>query len=426
MSIETSLSKARELDQQDLLRTFRELFVINEPSMIYLDGNSLGRLPRKTVDYTENAIREQWGTRLIRSWNEGWYLQSVRLGKKIAQIIGAHPEEVIVSDSTSVNLYKLAYGALRIMEGKKEIISDDMNFPTDLYVLQGLIKQFGNIHTLRLLKSPDGIYSDMTELVRIIKKQTALVTLSHVTFKSAFQYDLERVTELAHLQGAMVLWDLSHSVGVVPISLRKANVDLAIGSTYKFLNGGPGCPAFLYIRKDLQERMENPIQGWFGDRDPFEFKLHYRPAEGIRRFLTGTPPVISVSGLEPAIDMILDAGIGSIRKKSLEQGSYLISLAKEWLFPHGFRLGSPEVGEKRGSHVTLKHAEGYRISKALIDPSVGEQVVLPDFREPNNIRFGITPLYTTYEEIHTAMQKVKFIMENTLYKKYPRRREMVT
>jgi kynureninase len=426
MSIETSLSKARELDQQDLLRTFRELFVINEPSMIYLDGNSLGRLPRKTVDYTENAIREQWGTRLIRSWNEGWYLQSVRLGKKIAQIIGAHPEEVIVSDSTSVNLYKLAYGALRIMEGKKEIISDDMNFPTDLYVLQGLIKQFGNIHTLRLLKSPDGIYSDMTELVRMIKKQTALVTLSHVTFKSAFQYDLERVTELAHLQGAMVLWDLSHSVGVVPISLRKANVDLAIGSTYKFLNGGPGCPAFLYIRKDLQERMENPIQGWFGDRDPFEFKLHYRPAEGIRRFLTGTPPVISVSGLEPAIDMILDAGIGSIRKKSLEQGSYLISLAKEWLFPHGFRLGSPEVGEKRGSHVTLKHAEGYRISKALIDPSVGEQVVLPDFREPNNIRFGITPLYTTYEEIHTAMQKVKFIMENTLYKKYPRRREMVT
>jgi len=426
MSNEYSLSRARELDQQDLLRNFRELFVINEPSMIYLDGNSLGRLPRKTVDYMMDAIGEQWGTRLIRSWNEGWYLQSARLGKKIAQIIGARPDEVIISDSTSVNLYKLAYGALRIMEGKREIISDDMNFPTDLYVLQGLIRQFGNIHTLRLLKSPDGIYSDMTELVRMIKKQTALVTLSHVTFKSAFQYDLERVTELAHLQGAMVLWDLSHSVGVVPISLRKANVDLAIGSTYKFMNGGPGCPAFLYIRKDLQDRMENPIQGWFGDREPFEFKLHYRPAEGIRRFLTGTPPVISVSGLEPAIDMILDAGIGAIRKKSLEQGSYLISLAKEWLFQHGFRLGSPEVGEKRGSHVTLKHAEGYRISKALVDPAVGEQVVLPDFREPNNIRFGITPLCTTFEEIHNAMRKVKFIMENALYKKYPRRRELVT
>ena len=426
MSDEFSLSKARELDQQDLLKNFRELFMIRDPSLIYMDGNSLGRLPLKTVEYMENAIREQWGDRLIRSWNEGWYQQSLRLGKKIAQIIGARSDEVIVSDSTSVNLYKLAYGALKIMQGKREIISDDMNFPTDLYVLQGLIRQFGDVHTLRLLKSPDGIFSDMTELVRMIKKQTALVTLSHVTFKSAFQYDLERVTELAHMQGAMVLWDLSHSVGVVPISLRKANVDLAIGSTYKFLNGGPGCPAFLYIRKDLQDRMENPIQGWFGDQDPFEFKLHYRPAAGIRRFLAGTPPVVSVSGLEPAIDMILDAGIGAIRKKSIDQGSYLISLAKEWLFPSGFRLGSPEVAEKRGSHVTLKHAEGYRISRALIDPAVGEQVVLPDFREPNNIRFGITPLYTTYEEIHRAMLKVKYIMENNLYKKYPRRREMVT
>lgn len=426
MSDEFSLSKARELDQQDLLKNFRKLFVINDPSMIYLDGNSLGRLPVKTMNYMENAIRDQWGERLIRSWNEGWYQQSARLGKKIAQIIGARPDEVIVSDSTSVNLYKLAYGALKIMQGKREIISDDMNFPTDLYVLQGLIRQFGDVHTLRLLKSPDGIFSDMTELVRMIKKQTALVTLSHVTFKSAFQYDLERVTELAHLQGAMVLWDLSHSVGVVPISLRKANVDLAIGSTYKFMNGGPGCPAFLYIRKDLQDRMENPIQGWFGDHDPFEFKLHYRPATGIRKFLTGTPPVISVSGLEPSIDMILDAGIRAIRKKSVDQGTYLISLAREWLFPLGFRLGSPEVAEKRGSHVTLKHAEGYRISKALIDPAVGEQAVLPDFREPNNLRFGITPLYTTYEEIHRAMMKVKLIMENNLYKKYPRRRDLVT
>jgi len=409
-----------------MLRAYRELFLIPDPGVIYMDGNSLGRLPLKTIRYVDHAVREQWGDRLIRSWNEGWYMQSVRIGKKIAQIIGARPDEVILSDSTSVNLYKLAYGALRIMEGRNVIVSDDMNFPTDLYILQGLIKQFGNIHTLRLLKSPDGIFSDMTELVRMIKRQTALVTLSHVTFKSAFQYDLERVTELAHMQGAMVLWDLSHSVGAVPIGLRKANVDLAIGSTYKFLNGGPGSPAFLYIRKDLQEQMENPIQGWFGDKDPFEFNLHYRPADGIRKFLTGTPPVISVSGLEPAIDMILDAGIGAIRKKSLAQGAFLISLAKQWLFPHGFRLGSPEVEEKRGSHVTLKHAEAYRICQALIDPAVGNGVVLPDFREPNNIRFGITPLYTTYEEIFGAMQQLRGIMEENLYKKYPKRRELVT
>jgi kynureninase len=186
---------------------------------------------------------------------------------------------------------------------------------------------------------------------------------------------------------------------------------MAVGCTYKYLNGGPGAPAFLYVRKDLQEQLDNPIQGWFGEKNPFEFKLNFRESEGIRKFLTGTPPVISVSGLEPALDMVLDAGIGAIRQKSVAQSDYLISLAREWLIGKGFRLGSPEFAEKRGSHVSLKHAEAYRICKALIDPGVGERVVIPDFREPNNIRLGITPLYTSYEEIHTAMEQVKYILD---------------
>jgi kynureninase len=419
-------SYARSLDADDPLKRFRDLFVITDPSLIYLDGNSLGRLPVKTVDYMELAIKDQWGDRLIRSWNEGWYQQSFRLGKKIAQIIGAHPDEVIVSDSTSINLYKLLYGALKLMKGKREIISDDMNFPSDLYVMQGLVKQFENRHTLRLLKSPDSISSDMTELVRMINKQTAVVSLSHVAFKSSYMYDMERVTELAHLHDALVLWDLSHSVGAVPVSLKSANADMAIGCTYKYLNGGPGAPAFLYVRKDLQEKLDNPIQGWFGEKNPFEFKLNFRESEGIRKFLTGTPPVISVSGLEPALDMVLDAGIGAIRQKSVAQSEYLISLAREWLIGKGFRLGSPEFAEKRGSHVSLKHAEAYRICRALIDPAVGDQAVIPDFREPNNIRLGITPLYTSYEEIHTAMEQVKYILEHKIYEKYPKRRDKVT
>ncbi|MCK5135820.1 MAG: kynureninase [Bacteroidales bacterium] len=426
MSEKFSLSHAKELDINDPLREYRDRFIINDHQLVYLDGNSLGRLPLQTIKTIDTTVQEQWGDRLIRSWNEAWYLQSSRLGKRIAQIIGAHPDEVIVSDSTSVNLYKLVYAVLKIMDGRLEIISDDMNFPSDLYILQGLIKQFGEVHTLRLLKSADGISSDMTELLRMINRKTALVTLSHVAFKSAYMYDIDKVTELAHMHGSLVLWDLSHSVGAVPISLKRANVDLAIGCTYKYLNGGPGSPAFLYVRKDLQEKLENPIQGWFGDQHPFEFKLHYRTADGIRKFLTGTPPVVSVSTLEPSLDLVIEAGIGAIRQKSVQQSEYLISLAREWLFSQGFRLGSPEYAEKRGSHVSLKHAEAYRICKALIDPEVGNRIVIPDFREPNNIRLGLSPLYTTYEEIYSAVDQLRYIMENKIYEKYPRTRDAVT
>ena len=426
MSDHLAFSYATELDASDPLHDFRDRFIIKDPSMIYLDGNSLGRLPQDTTGHLDRTVQEQWGERLVKSWNEGWYLQSSRLGKKIAQIIGAHPDEVIVSDSTSVNLYKLAYGALKLKAERSDIISDDMNFPSDLYILQGLIRQFGNRHTLRLIKSADGISSDMTDLLRLINRQTALVSLSHVTFKSSYMYDMAKVTELAHMHGSLVLWDLSHSVGAVPVSLKSANVDMAIGCTYKYLNGGPGSPAFLYVRKDLQESLENPIWGWFGEKNPFEFKLKYRTSTGIRKFLTGTPPVISVSALEPSIDLILEAGVEVLRRKSISQTAYLISLASSWLFEQGFRLGSPEFSDRRGSHVSLKHAEGYRICQALIDPAVGNRAVIPDFREPNNIRMGIAPLYTSYEEIYSAMYQLRNIMENRIYERYAKTRNKVT
>jgi len=421
-----TLEHARELDLSDPLARFRQEFVVRDPKLIYLDGNSLGRLPVKAAEAIERTVREQWGGQLIRGWNQGWYTQSARLGAMIAGIIGAQPDEVIVSDSTSVVLYKLAYGALRFMEGRTEIISDDLNFPSDLYILQGLIRQLGGQHELKLVKSPDGISADMSSLARMISRRTALVTLSHVTYKSAYLYDMKQVTDLAHEHGALILWDLSHSAGVVPVQLEQSGADLAVGCTYKYLNGGPGSPAFLYVRRALQERLDNPIQGWFGEQNPFEFQVQFRISEGIRKFLTGTPPVVSAAGLSPALSMILDAGVGPVREKSMAQTGYASSLAQQWLYEEGMRTGSPERPEQRGSHITLKHPEAYRISKALGDPAAGDFVVIPDFREPDNLRFGFSPLYTSYQEIYHAMRKVKDILTGKLYLNYPLSRDPVT
>lgn len=421
-----TIEYARELDRKDPLSSFRQAFVREDPALIYLDGNSLGRLPKKTVDHLGDTIGEQWGRKLIGSWNDHWYDLSTRLGKKIAGILGASPDEVIVSDSTSINLYKLAFGALRAREGRSGIISDELNFPTDLYILQGLIKQLGGVHKLRLLKSRDGISPELAELERMIHSGTALLCLSHVAFKSSYMYDMERVTSLAHEHGVLVLWDLSHSAGVVPVDLNGAGVDLAVGCTYKYLNGGPGSPAFLYVRKELQEQLENPVQGWFGEQNPFDFSLQYQASEGIRKFLTGTPPVLSLSALEPALDMVLEAGIGPIRRKSENQSEYLLTHARHWLLPKEVQIGSPELIDRRGSHISLIHHEGYRICKALSDPELGEGPVIPDFREPDNIRLGISPLYTSFEDIFRAMTQLREIISKKLYESYSQTRDQVT
>jgi kynureninase len=426
MAEPNSIEYARELDRKDPLRSFRQEFVMEDPGLVYLDGNSLGRLPKKSVQHLERTIGEQWGRKLISSWNEHWYDLPVRLGKMIARIIGARPEEVIIGDSTSVNLYKLAFAALKLREGRKEIVSDEMNFPTDLYILQGLIRQSGGNHKLRLLKSPDGISMEMSELQKMIQANTALISLSQVAYRSSYLYDMKQVNDLAHEHDALVLWDLSHSAGVVPVDLNGTGADMAVGCTYKYLNGGPGSPAFLYVRRELQEQLENPIQGWFGEQDPFEFSLQYRKSEGIRKFLTGTPPVISLSGLEPALEMILKAGTGAIRQKSESQGEYLLTLARQWLLPEGAGIGSPELIERRGSHISLKHKEAYRICKALTDPGLGDGPVIPDFREPDNIRLGISPLYTSYEDILRAMMQLREILSGKLYENYSRIRDQVT
>jgi kynureninase len=422
----TKISLAQELDRADELRHFRDEFVIPDPVLVYLDGNSLGRLPKRTGRILAEAVEIGWGERLIRSWNDGWFNAPSRIGSKIAGLIGARPDEVILGDSTSVNLFKLAVAALRYKSGRLNIVSDVLNFPSDLYILQGITDLFGGRHRLELIPSTDGLTVSSEVVKKTVDDQTALATFSHVAFKSAFLYDAQAVTEMAHEAGALVLWDLSHSVGSVPVELNRWDADLAVGCTYKYLNGGPGSPAFLYVRRDLQGTLLPAIWGWFGSQAPFEFNLDFSPSREINRFNVGTPPVLSMLAVEPAVDLLLEAGIKRLREKSIRQCEYLIYLAEQWLFPLGFELGSPRESSQRGSHVSLKHSEGYRISRALVESDPPAVRVIPDFREPDIIRFGIAPIYTTFTEIHRGISRLRQIVEDKIYLDFNENRLGVT
>ncbi len=422
MNITPDRSFTNQMDAQDELAGFRREFVIDDPNLIYLDGNSLGRLPRRTKALLQDYVDNQWGQRLIRGWNEGWLELAQRIGGKIARLVGAQADEVVVAESTSSNLFKLAVAALKTQPGRRKIVTDDLNFPSDLYIFQGIVDLLDAGHRLEVVPSPDGIHGPVDALAAAIDDDTALVSLSHTVFKSAYTYDMAAVTALAHQAGALALWDLSHSAGAVPVNLNGANADLAVGCTYKYLNGGPGAPAFLYVRRDLQDSLRNPTAGWFGQQAPFDFGLDYQPAAGLRRMLTGTPPVLSLAAIEPGVDLLLEAGMDLVRAKSVQQTEYLITLHENLLQPLGFQLNSPRDAARRGSHVSLGHPDGWRINRALIE----QMQVLPDFRAPDNIRLGITPLYTSFNEIHQAMQRLHTVVAERLYQRYPAERPAVT
>ena len=442
MEFSTDPTLARHLDADDELAPYREKFVIQDPNTIYLDGNSLGRLPVETVPLMQKIIEHQWGERLIRGWNEGWVDAPQKLGDKIAQLIGAQPGEVLVTDSTSANLFKLAVAALRARPERSKIVSDELNFPSDLYIFQGIIDFLGHKHRLALIPSHDGVHIRPQDITANLDSDTALVSLTHVAFKSAFMYDMQTVTEQAHQAGALTLWDLSHSVGAVPLKLNAWGVDLAVGCTYKYLNGGPGAPAFLYVRRELQDQIMQPIWGWFAAQNPFDFDLSFSPAEDISRFRVGTAPMLSTLAIEPALEIFTEIGMERLRKKSVQQTEYLLHLARKWLLPLGFRLGSPEEPDQRGSHISLRHPEAYRINRAMIElPQMPEGFwenvselqgpapeirVIPDFRAPDNIRLGIAPLYTSFTDIHRAMDHIRLIVAEKIYLQYSDKRLQVT
>ncbi len=406
------LEEARALDAADPLASFRDRFVISDPDLIYLDGNSLGRMPKKTAEVLDRLKRD-WGDRLVRGWGEGWYDLPRRLGAKIAKLIGAGEDEVIVCDSTSVNLYKLAQAVSEApSSGRLWVLTDDTNFPSDLYVLHGV---FGRRAT-GLRSGLDG-YVEREAFARAMDRlhgRGLLLALSHTAFKSGYVYPMAELSEEARKRGILSLWDLSHSVGAVPIGLTQAGVDLAVGCTYKYLCGGPGSPAFLYVRRDLQEKLGNPIRGWFGQRDPFQFSPEYHPAPGISRFLAGTPPILSMAAAEPGIDLVLEAGIDEIRRKLVAQTEFLIRLFDKYLAPLGFKLNSPRDSSIRGAHVSASHPLALQIDQALIH----EANVVPDFRAPDNLRLGVAPLYTRFADLLEAVMRIERVVREGLPEKY--------
>ncbi|MBI9042209.1 kynureninase [Lutibacter sp.] len=422
----TFFEKAAALDKNDELAHFKNHFE-NDPEMIYLDGNSLGKLPLKTIETSANIVKNQWGKRLIRSWNENWMNLSSDIAKKIAQIVGAQPDEIFVGDTTSINLYKLLFASLSLQKEKTDIITDDLNFPSDLYIIQGLIEQQFKNHSLKILKSEQEVFMDTQKINAAINTNTALVTLSLVSYKSSFLYDMEAINKIVHKNKSLIIWDISHAAGATTIQLNKTNADMAVGCTYKYLNGGPGSPAFLYVRKDLQEKLNNPIWSWFAHQNPFDFNTNFVPDTGIQKFAISTPSILSLGAIVPGLDLLLEAGIENIQTKSNQQSAFLIALIQHYLVPLGFELVSPLNEKQRGSHISIKHPESYRINLAMINPvNKNEKLVIPDFRPPNFIRIGITPLYTSYLDLYEAVVRISEITKTKEYETFSTKRLKVT
>ncbi len=386
------------LDRQDPLAPFREEFE-SPPGVIYLDGNSLGALPKATPDRLAQVIRSEWGEGLIRSWNQaGWIDAPRRVGDKIARLIGAQAGEVIAADSTSINLFKLLAGALRAQPGRHFVLTETANFPTDLYVADGLIALLGGAHALRRV--------ERGKIPGALDPSVAVLMLTHVDYTSGFVHDMASLTAAAHRAGALALWDLSHSAGALPVDLNAAEVDLAVGCGYKYLNGGPGAPAYLFVARRLQEAIPPVLTGWMGHAAPFAFAAGYRPAPGVVRQLAGTPSILAMAGLEAGVDLWLRVDLEKVRRKSLALGELFIQLLEETRGDDRLELASPRDPAVRGSHVSVRHPEGYRIIRALIDRGV-----IGDFRTPDVMRFGFAPLYTRHVDVWDAVSQLRDVLD---------------
>lgn len=409
---------AEQQDADDELAEFRNRFYRPDAELIYLGGNSLGMLPNSTRERMHRLVDDEWGRELVRGWQH-WAELPLEVGDRIGGLVGAAPGQVIVCDSISVNLYKLAVAALEVRPGRKVLVTDTGNFPSDRYVLQGVAERRKG--QLRLVPT-DPIHGVNPDRVRTyLADDVALVTFCHVDYRSAAINDIVALTEQAHSAGALVLWELAHSVGSIPVELDAAGVDFAVGCTYKYLNGGPGAPGFLYVRRDLQEQLANPIQGWLGAAEPFDMEAPYVAGAGIRRWQTGTPPVPGLVSIDEGVRLMDEAGLGRLRSKSVGLTAYLIALADAWLAPHGFAVASPRDALDRGGHVALAHDEAYRISRAVIAAGVD-----CDFRPPNLLRLAPVPLTTSFVDVWEAMVRLRDVVASGAHSALPAERSYVT
>ncbi|MGH8781079.1 kynureninase [Paraburkholderia sp.] len=394
--------EALALDRADPLGALRGQFAL-APDTIYLDGNSLGVPPTAAAQRAQTVIAEEWQQGLIRSWNTaGWFALPRRLGNKLAPLIGAVDDEVVVTDTISINLFKVLSAALRVQNERdprrRVIVSERSNFPTDLYIAQGLIEQLDRGYELRLVDDP-------AELPDAIGDDTAVAMITHVNYRTGHMHDMATLTQLIHRNGALALWDLAHSAGAVPVDLNGVDADYAVGCTYKYLNGGPGSPAFVWVPKRHQNAFTQPLSGWWGHRAPFEMNPQYRPDDGVGRFLCGTQPMVSMALVECGLDVFLQTDMQAIRRKSLALTDLFIELVESRCGEFPLRLVTPRAHAQRGSHASFEHPHGYEVMQALI-----ARGVIGDYREPAVLRFGFTPLYTRYVDVWDAVEILRDVL----------------
>lgn len=399
----TTRDTVNGLDSSDPLAHYRDRFLL-PPGTLYFDGNSLGPLPKETVQRMQDVIASEWGAGLIASWLEAdWINAPLRVGNKIAGLIGAGEGEVIVADSTSINLFKTLDAALKLNPGRTTILSEAGNFPTDLYMAEGLASLVRDRANLAVV--------DPDEVLTALDENVAVLMLTQVHYKTGFIHDMKAITEQAHAAGALVIWDLSHSAGSIPLDLNGCDVDFAVGCGYKFLNGGPGAPAFLFAAQKHLPQCRPVLSGWFGHKDQFAFADSYTPTGDIRQFLCGTTPILGISALETGVDIFCEVDMASVRNKAIELGKLFIRLLKESHFEqYGFKLVSPEDSRHRGGHISIAHENGYAIMQAIKDRGL-----VGDFRSPDVLRFGITPLYQRFADVYDAAGVIREVMETAAW-----------
>ncbi len=393
-----SRAEAIELDLRDPLAGSRQEFMIPE-GVVYLDGNSLGPLPKRTLDRIQRLMTVEWGEDLIRSWTDhGWIDMPGQISAAVAPLIGAEPDEIAVADSVSVNLFKLLGAGLRLSQGRRVILTEEENFPTDQYIAQGLVELMADRASLRVVPR--------SEVADALDEDVAVLMLTQVDFRSGEIHDLRDWNEAAEAVGALTLWDLSHSAGAIPVDLGDAGADLAVGCGYKYLNGGPGAPAFAYVARRHHGRLRSPLWGWMGHAAPFDFGTDYRPAPGVSSLIVGTPPILSLAALQCGVETVAEIGIHRLRAKSIELGEMFIAGVESTCDGQGFELASPRDPQRRGSHVSFHHPDGYAIVQALI-----ARGVIGDFRVPDLLRFGFAPAYLRFVEVWDAVAALAEIME---------------